>query len=167
MLLFCFVFDCCFVFFQMMMGFVGSSKYHYKGAIIGPPAKRYLNGVSLEYRWCPNIECWLGSFVIFQGIRTSITKKPYIIVIFQGGPNPLPPPSSSTHAVCDSFHTVDNDMIQIMIQIKIVWDATCDFQQCDISTCVDSGEPLQPPCKLRNSKLCSVGSLRNIQYSSD
>ena len=32
-----------------------------------------------------NIECWLGSFVIFQGIRTSIGRKHYIFVIFQGG----------------------------------------------------------------------------------
>ena len=31
------------------------------------------------------IKCWLGSFVIFQGIRTSIAKKPYISVIFQWG----------------------------------------------------------------------------------
>ena len=29
-----------------------------------------------------NIECWLGSFVIFQGIRT-IAKKPYIFVTFK------------------------------------------------------------------------------------
>ena len=27
---------------------------------------------------------WLGSFVIFQGFRTSIDKKPYIFVICQG-----------------------------------------------------------------------------------
>ena len=26
-------------------------------------------------RWLPNIECWPDSFVIFQGIRTSIAKK--------------------------------------------------------------------------------------------
>ena len=36
---------------------------------------------------------------------------------------------------------------------------TCDFQQCGILTSVDSNEPVQPPCKLRNSKLCSVSSL--------
>ena len=29
--------------------------------------------------------CWLVSFVIFQGIRTSIAKEPYSFVIFQGG----------------------------------------------------------------------------------
>ena len=35
----------------------------------------------------------LCSFVIFQGIRTSIAKKPYIFEIFQGwGPDHLPPP---------------------------------------------------------------------------
>ena len=28
----------------------------------------------------------------FYGIRTSIAKKPYIFVIFQGEPDPLPPP---------------------------------------------------------------------------
>ena len=34
------------------------SKYHYKWAIIGPPAKRHLNGVSLAGRWWwPTIEC--------------------------------------------------------------------------------------------------------------
>ena len=36
----------------------------------------------------PNIECWLGSFVIFQGIWTSIAKKTYNFVIFQGGSGP-------------------------------------------------------------------------------
>ena len=40
----------------------------------------------------PTNACWLGSSVIFQEIRTSIGKKPYIFVIFQGGPYPLSPP---------------------------------------------------------------------------
>ena len=53
-------------------------------AIIGPPAKRHLNGVFLACRWWPNNECWLGSFAIFQGIQTCIAIKPYIFVIFQG-----------------------------------------------------------------------------------
>ena len=30
---------------------------------------------------------------------------------------------------------------------------TCDYQQCDILTNVDSDEPVQPPFKLRNSKI--------------
>ena len=31
-----------------------------------------------------NIECWLCSFVIFQGIETSIAKKPFLL-FFRGG----------------------------------------------------------------------------------
>ena len=38
-----------------------------------------------------NIECWLGSFVIFQGIRTSIAKEPFSFVIFWGFQTPCPP----------------------------------------------------------------------------
>ena len=34
----------------------------------------------------------LGSFVIFQGVRTSIAKEPYIFVIFQEGSGPPAPP---------------------------------------------------------------------------
>ena len=59
-------------------------------ANIGTPAKR----VSLACRWWPNIECWLCSFVIFQEIRTSIAKKHFIFVNFQGRsgpPAPSPP----------------------------------------------------------------------------
>ena len=49
-------------------------------------------------RWWPNIECWFGSHLIFQGIGTSIARKPYIFVIFQGGSGPpVPPPLGSTH----------------------------------------------------------------------
>ena len=47
------------------------------------------------------------------------------------------------------------------------WAVTCDFQQCGILTSVDSDKPVQPPVKLRNSKLCSVSSLTLIKYSSD
>ena len=63
-------------------------------SIIGPPAKRHLNGVSLAGRYWLNTKCWLGSFVIFQGIWTSIAKKPHIFFISQGGgrgPDPLSP----------------------------------------------------------------------------
>ena len=44
---------------------------------------------------------------------------------------------------------------------------TCDFQQCGNLTSVNSGEPAQPPFKLRNSKSCSVSSLTVIDTSSD
>ena len=39
-----------------------------------------------------------------------------------------------------------------------IWTVTCNFQQCDILTSVDSDEPVQPPFKLKNSKRCSVRS---------
>ena len=68
------------------------SKFHYKWAIISLPAKWHLNGVSLAGWWLPNIECWLCRLVIFQGIGTSIAKKPYIFLFFRGGPDPLSPP---------------------------------------------------------------------------
>ena len=78
----------------------GGFKYHHdKRAIIGPPAKRHLNGVSLAWWWWPNIECWLCSFVIFLGIRTSFAKKPYIFVIFQVGVRAPCPPSGSAHGM--------------------------------------------------------------------
>ena len=55
----------------------------YKRAIIGPPAKRHF----MAFRWRADDGPLLldGSFVIVQGIRTSIAKKPYIFVIFQWG----------------------------------------------------------------------------------
>ena len=43
----------------------------------------------------------------------------------------------------------------------------CVFQQCGILTSIDSDKPVQPPFKLRNSKLCSSSSLTVIDYSSD
>ena len=59
---------------------VGIKKYHER--------IQNWNGVSLACQWWPNIDCWMGSFVIFQGTRTSITMKPYHLVIFRGGPCP-------------------------------------------------------------------------------
>ena len=42
-------------------------------------------------RWWPKIECWLCGFVIFHGIQTSISKIPYIFVIFMGVRTDCPP----------------------------------------------------------------------------
>ena len=50
---------------------------------------------------------------------------------------------------------------------KLIWAATCDFQQCGILTSVDSDEPVQPPFKLRISKWCSASSLTLREYTSD
>ena len=56
-----------------------------------------LTSVSLACWWWPNIERWLGSFEIFQGIQTSIAKKPYKFEIVQGGSRPHVPSSGSAH----------------------------------------------------------------------
>ena len=67
------------------------SKYRFNWAIIGPTVKRLRNGVSLAGRWWPNIECWLGSFVVFRGSGPVLQRNP-IFCDFKGGPGPLPPP---------------------------------------------------------------------------
>ena len=92
----------------------GGSKYHYERAIIAPPAKRHLNGVSLACQWWPNVDCWLGSFVIFQGIRTSIVKKPCFCE-FSGGGVLTPVPSGSAHEQ-QQLHWVFEACIETHIQ---------------------------------------------------
>ena len=58
-----------------------------------PASETPFNAVSLAGWWVHKIKCWLDRFVIFQGIRTSIAKKPYIFVmIFQRGSGPPAPP---------------------------------------------------------------------------
>ena len=74
-----------------------------KVGLYRPAAKRHWNGISLVGRCRPNIECWLGSFVIFLGIGTSSAKKLYIFVMFLtlGGLNSslLGEPSGSAHGL--------------------------------------------------------------------
>ena len=38
------------------------------------------NAIEMTFRWRAG-DCWLGSFVNFQEIRTSIAKKPYIFYL--------------------------------------------------------------------------------------
>ena len=66
------------------------SKYHYKRAINGPPAKRHLNGVSLAGRWWSNIECWIGSFVVLRGSGPVLLRNP-LFLYFPGGSRPPVP----------------------------------------------------------------------------
>ena len=47
-----------------------------------------LNGVPLKAQ----LECWLGSFVLFQGIKETL-----YLCDFSGGSGPLCPPSESGH----------------------------------------------------------------------
>ena len=62
--------------------------------------------ISQACRGWSYIECWLGSFVFFKGVRTSIAKKPYIFVIFQGWGGPFPP--------LDPHMNEDSDQIELI-----------------------------------------------------
>ena len=44
-----------------------------------------------------HIECWIGSFMILWGSGPVLLRNPIFFVIFQGGPDPLFPPSGSAH----------------------------------------------------------------------
>ena len=56
-----------------------------KWAIIGMPVRHHLIGVLPAGRLWPNISCWLGSFVIFQGDPDQYCLDNPIAKIFQGG----------------------------------------------------------------------------------
>ena len=60
-------------------------------AINGATAKHHLNGISLVGRSWPNIECWIGSFVILRGSGPVLLKELYIFAILQEVPYRLPP----------------------------------------------------------------------------
>ena len=83
-----------------LTGFLrGGSKYHYKRAIIGPPAKRHLIVVTLAGRCWPNNESWLGSFEFFSGSGPILQRNP-IFLKFSGEwvSRPRPPPLWRIHA---------------------------------------------------------------------
>ena len=66
-----------------------------KMAKIGPTPTRHLNGVSQMSRWWPNIECWLGSFVIIHiGLGTVFLRKPIVLGVSREvrTPSPFPNP---------------------------------------------------------------------------
>ena len=65
----------------------------------------------------------------------------------------------------DLFNSTLVTIFSTVVNINLAM--TCDFQQCGILTSVDSGEPVQPPYKLRNSKWCLASSLTVVEYSSD
>ena len=107
------------------------SKYHYKRTIIGPQAKCHFNGVSLACRWWPNIECWLGSFVIVQGIRTNIAKKPFIFCDFQGVGVLTPcSPSGSAHEPDSQKRTLVNTWSKTQMKCHIMWNFIRVYTVC-------------------------------------
>ena len=72
-----------------------------------------------------NIECWLGSFVNFQGTWTSIARKPYILWFFSGGPDDqcCPIPSGSAHETSSCLIMMDIfvDIFRIGSVVQQTW----------------------------------------------
>ena len=90
--------------------------------IIGSPAKHHLNGVLLVYWWWPNIGCWLGSFMIYQGIRSApeLQKKNYFFVIYQGGFGPPVPPLDPHMSSMMRYHLQDFSMSEHLQVINLL-----------------------------------------------
>ena len=59
------------------------------------------DGVSQASWWWPNIECWLGSFVIFKGVQTSIPEESYCFEVFRAESRPPVPATLDLHMI---FH---------------------------------------------------------------
>ena len=78
------------VFFGFILVYKG--REYLNTTISRPSSAHQGNTIFMACLWWPNNECWLGSFVIFQGIPTSSAKKPYIFVIFQRSRPPVPLP---------------------------------------------------------------------------
>ena len=102
----------------------GGSKYHFKRVTIGPPAKRHIIGVSLAGRYWPNIECWLGTFVI-SGDPDQYGLATIIFAIFQGGGvrtpcPPLDPPMDSGWTDVD-MHMSHHYWHHFIIQLILLW----------------------------------------------
>ena len=69
--------------------------------ISGHSSARQQNAIQIAFSWL-KIECWLGSFMILQEIRTSIAKKPYLFVIFHVGRASRPPASPLWIRICSN-----------------------------------------------------------------
>ena len=65
----------------------------------------HLNGISLVGRWWPNIECWLGSFVIFRGSGPVLLRN-HIFLWFFMGSGPLCPTSGSAHVIAFNAYNI-------------------------------------------------------------
>ena len=66
---------------------------------------------SLACRWWPDIECWLGRFVIFGGSRPVLLRNPIFVLFFKRGPGPLPNPPS-----LDSAHVTFARALSVSLQ---------------------------------------------------
>ena len=63
--------------------------------------------------------------------------------------------------------SIKSYLVSILNSPEDNWAMTYDFLQYGILTSVDSGQPVQPPFKLRNSTCCSASSWTFIEYASN
>ena len=72
------------------------------------------NEVLLACCWWPNIECWLGSFVIFWGSWPVLPRNPIFLWFFRRGPDllssPLDPRMHCSFCFQTCSHQTDMDM---------------------------------------------------------
>ena len=105
------------------------------GPSLAPPAKHHLNGVSLidnpalvtYIRSLPNMECWLGSFVILRGTGL-ICLETLFMVIFQGGGVRTPPPLWNSPMWCLPFMALHENSPLSLIGIAI-WNCSATPSQ--------------------------------------
>ena len=82
-------------------------------AISGPTSAHQRNA-------CRTFDCWLGNLVIFLGIRTSIARKPYSVVIFRWwGGVCTPIPSGSAHAHTHSLARAFTACLLKVVDIQV------------------------------------------------
>ena len=75
------------------------SKYNDERVIIGPPAKRNLNDVSLACRLWPNIDYWIECFTIFRESGPVLLKNNLYFCDFRWGSGPPVSPSECAHGL--------------------------------------------------------------------
>ena len=88
-----------------------------------PSLARQQDAISVAFCWRAGDGTTLNNrlvdFVIFQGIRTSIAKKPNIFVIFQRGPDPLSTPTPPPHPLDPHMRFQSNPLLVLSFGRKL------------------------------------------------
>ena len=106
------------------------NQIHFFGGPHRPASETPLKWRFAGVRMMPQHGCWLGSFVIFQGIWTSSAKKPYIFVIFQGGGGSgphAPPPLWIRACGTDNRGSIGDEFSAIVV----FWLLLISAEQCN------------------------------------
>ena len=97
-----------------------------------PASETPLNDILLACSWRPNLECWLGSFVIFKEFAPVLLWNPIFLWLFREWGSGIPsPPSNSAHW-CQFVQTFKGychwmDSMWSFLHIHLFWDICCNF----------------------------------------